>query len=188
MPVVQYTTTKPPVLHAFLWTGNEAALVELPGLEQNDVSFWVEEDGILYIDNLDEPSHVARPHQDYVVRGVTGYFFVVEKEKFEGEYVPMEVLVRGLTVNEYQLSEDSPRIGGITLRRMPQRDGTIKWAIYDGGFWVLSKEYEDGDPWEYEPIPSSRNDEYLARCRYDSIEEALWHWQKWLDTQRAESS
>jgi hypothetical protein len=91
----------------------------------------------------------------------------------------------GLTVNEYQLSEDNPRVGGIVLRRMLQRDGSIKWAIYDGSNVVLSREYEDGDPWEYEPLPSSRDEAYLKRCRYDSIEEALQHWQVWLQRRPA---
>jgi hypothetical protein len=46
-----------------------------------------------------------------------------------------------------------------------------KWAIMEKGT-CLSK---DG-VWEYEPIPSSRNDEYLLRCRFDSPEQALEFW------------
>lgn len=74
-----------------------------------------------------------------------------------------------LVVNEYQL-EGGGRFDAddITLRRMPQRKGADKWAIYNRGA-VLSK---DGD-WEYEPTPSSRTDEYLQRCRFDSMQEAL---------------
>lgn len=42
-----------------------------------------------------------------------------------------------------------------------------KWAIREGGS-VLAK---DGE-WESEPNPSSRDDEFLERTRWDSAEEA----------------
>lgn len=41
------------------------------------------------------------------------------------------------------------------------------WAVRMDGF-TLSKSGE----WEYEPIPSRRDDAYYARCRYDSYEQA----------------
>lgn len=82
--------------------------------------------------------------------------------------------------NEYQLQGGGPYDRyDFTLRRMRQIKGPDKWAVYRNGS-PLSKEGE----WEYEPIPSSRDDAYLKRCRYDSIEEALRHWQEWLQRQR----
>lgn len=42
-----------------------------------------------------------------------------------------------------------------------------KWAVVDNG--VLNKDLQ----WEYEPMPSSRTDEFIARTRFDSIDEAL---------------
>lgn len=42
-----------------------------------------------------------------------------------------------------------------------------KWAVVDNG--VLNKSLE----WEYEPMPSSRDDEFIARTRFDSIELAV---------------
>lgn len=45
--------------------------------------------------------------------------------------------------------------------------GTL-WAVLDCGF-VLNK---DG-VWEYEPMPSSRDDEFLDRCRFDTFEDAV---------------
>lgn len=80
-----------------------------------------------------------------------------------------------LVVNEYQIAPSGLPGGGahelrnITLRRQPQRHGPDKWAIYDGQSVVLDK---DGD-WQHEPLPSSRTEEYLRLCRFDSAEEAL---------------
>lgn len=95
MPVAQYIPRNEPALHAMFWQGREEDLAEMPGLDNSDVSFWVE-DGLLYIHNLDEPepNQIAHTNKHYVVRGVTGYFFVVEKETFERDYISMEVLQR----------------------------------------------------------------------------------------------
>lgn len=46
-----------------------------------------------------------------------------------------------------------------------QRDGSQLWVITRGGA-VLSRL---GD-WEYEPIPSSRSDEFIARTRWPDLE------------------
>jgi hypothetical protein len=43
-----------------------------------------------------------------------------------------------------------------------------KWAVRRLG-WCLRKDHE----WEYEPLPSSRDDDFYARCRFDSINEAI---------------
>jgi len=42
------------------------------------------------------------------------------------------------------------------------------WAVKDGNY-CLNK---DGE-WEYEPMPSSRDEGFLKRCRFESAEEAL---------------
>lgn len=49
----------------------------------------------------------------------------------------------------------------------------VMWKVERRGF-VLAK---DGE-WEYEPNPSSRDDEFYARCRFDTFEEA---WKAALD-------
>lgn len=46
-----------------------------------------------------------------------------------------------------------------------------RWAITDGHS-VLDK---DGD-WIIEPLPSSRDDEYIAKTRWASAEEAYAFW------------
>jgi hypothetical protein len=50
----------------------------------------------------------------------------------------------------------------------PHKPPHDTWAIRKGG-WVLPR---DEDTWEYEPIPSSRDAEFYARCRY-TLDEAL---------------
>lgn len=55
----------------------------------------------------------------------------------------------------------------IMIDRCRQMDGSIKYAVRQSGA-CLNRSGE----WEYEPIPSSRDDEFLARCRFDTWEDA----------------
>lgn len=55
----------------------------------------------------------------------------------------------------------------IMIDRMRQMDGSIKYAVRQSGA-CLSRSGE----WEYEPIPSSRDDEFFARCRFETWEDA----------------
>lgn len=48
-----------------------------------------------------------------------------------------------------------------------QRNGLIFYAVVKDG-WVATKNRE----WEREPIPSSRDEEFLMRARFDGWEEA----------------
>lgn len=59
----------------------------------------------------------------------------------------------------------------ITLELVFQMDGSEKWTIREKGC-CLNKEGE----WEIEPIPSSRDGEFLRRCRFDSLQDALIFW------------
>jgi hypothetical protein len=56
--------------------------------------------------------------------------------------------------------------GDITIQRMAQIDGSHLWKIAKNGN-VLNKQGE----WEWEPMPSSRDDDFLARCRYATLDE-----------------
>jgi hypothetical protein len=47
------------------------------------------------------------------------------------------------------------------------REGTRRFAVVEHG-WVLSRAGE----WEYEPLPSSRDGDFMARCRFDDFEDA----------------
>lgn len=82
--------------------------------------------------------------------------------------------LKNLRINEYQLEGGSwPVVADVILRRMPQREGSDKWAIFDRGA-CLDK---DGD-WVFQPLPSSRDDEFMRSCRFDSAEEALAFWKE----------
>lgn len=67
----------------------------------------------------------------------------------------------------------------IVIAAREGRGRVIRWAIYETsshGAACLSRE---GD-WEFEPTPSSRDEEFFARCRYASLEEAVAELQKHL--------
>lgn len=56
----------------------------------------------------------------------------------------------------------------ILIQSSRQIEGPTLWAVRLNGN-CLNK---SGD-WEWEPMPSSRDDEFLARCRFDSPEAAI---------------
>jgi len=61
------------------------------------------------------------------------------------------------------------KVGTLTVQSMSQLDGRTLWKIADGFGNVLNKQGE----WEWEPMPSSRDDEFLARCRYATLDDVL---------------
>ncbi len=67
-----------------------------------------------------------------------------------------------------QRVENGRIYGEITVQKRPQMDGSVKWAVYQRSTFVLNKDMQ----WEFEPIPSSRDDEFLARTRFDTLLEA----------------
>lgn len=63
-----------------------------------------------------------------------------------------------------------------------QRDpNNIRWAIRDDLRNVLGRDLE----WEYEPFPSSRTDEFLARTRYN-FSEAVDVVRDWIEKEFGE--
>src|SRR5574337_49177 len=69
----------------------------------------------------------------------------------------------------YELPDDTSEV---RLERCKQRDGSYKWAVRRGGACMNI----DGE-FEYEPMPSSRDNAFLARCRFDSAESAYAAWE-----------
>lgn len=55
----------------------------------------------------------------------------------------------------------------IYINRMPQETGEDKYSIKWNSY-VLNKNNE----LEFEPFPSSRDDDYLERCRFNTFDEA----------------
>ena len=70
-------------------------------------------------------------------------------------------------VSEYELPSD------FTIEMARQRDGSILWAVRRGRS-CLNKDLE----MEYEPMPGSRDDEFLGRCRFSTAEDAYSMWER----------
>ncbi|BDC37721.1 hypothetical protein PTKU15_10180 [Paraburkholderia terrae] len=73
----------------------------------------------------------------------------------------------GVEVASYAIQIGGP-YGHISIERTQQIDDTYLWKAKRGSE-CLNK---DGG-WEYEPIPSSRDDAFLGRCRFSTAEEAI---------------
>lgn len=74
---------------------------------------------------------------------------------------PAPAVPDGWTVAAYKAA-------GLTIQSMAQLKGPDLWKIADAAGNVLNKQGE----WEWEPTPSNRDDEFLARCRYATLTEA----------------
>lgn len=71
----------------------------------------------------------------------------------------------GVALQSYRIGKGSD---AIMVECAQQMSGPDRWAVRRHGN-VLSKQGE----WEYEPMPSSRDDEFLERCRFASAAEAM---------------
>ncbi len=69
-------------------------------------------------------------------------------------------------------------ISAVTFDRM-------KSPFYEGEKWAVRRSHsclsKDGE-WEYEPMPSSRDDAFYARCRFDFLEEAMTTFDKQVES------
>lgn len=85
---------------------------------------------------------------------------------------PMAITPGGsFRVDVYGMAAHDPATlgrGRLTIERCVQRDGTSIWAVRDGCGFCLT----DLQEWEHEPIPSSRSDVFLSRCRWSSAVDA----------------
>lgn len=71
-----------------------------------------------------------------------------------------------LIISQYLILSDN-----VQIQAKLQRDKSIKWAVVSSSGFVFSKELKC---FEYEPMPSSRTDEFLADTRFGSAEEAYY--------------
>jgi len=80
---------------------------------------------------------------------------------------PQGVASKGAIVDCYTIQAEL--LGGeIKIQRAGQINGPDLWKVaYFGD--VLNKKGQ----WEWEPMPSGRDDEFLARCRFASAQEAI---------------
>jgi hypothetical protein len=75
------------------------------------------------------------------------------------------VLPEGVVVSGYRIGSGT---GATRVERAQQIEGPDKWAVRQGGN-CLSKAGE----WEWEPMPSGREDDFLERCRFDTAQDAI---------------
>lgn len=74
----------------------------------------------------------------------------------------------GVVVAAYALLAPTRAHDEIRIERARQMSGPDLWAVrYRGD--VLNKQGE----WEWEPMPSGRDEDFLARARFDSAEEGI---------------
>jgi hypothetical protein len=106
--------------------------------------------------------------------------------KIEVKSIPFSNEEQIKRASRFILVETNPQIQNeeIFIERKQQRDGSYKYAICKGGRSVLTKE----SLFEWEPSPSNRDEDYLARARYASLEEAWDFWNNWVDAQQKLSS
>ena len=67
----------------------------------------------------------------------------------------------------------------VVIERRLQIDGTEKWVLKMHE-WVLGK---DGD-FHYEPMPSSRSDEFIENTRFDSPDECHSFWAENVNSEK----
>lgn len=79
--------------------------------------------------------------------------------------------MNGLKVLSMELVSDDLGAPLVTLERVAQRGGPDRWAIRRSGA-VLGRDLE----FDYEPLPSSRNDVFYANYRYATQADALHVW------------
>ena len=70
-----------------------------------------------------------------------------------------------MTACEWRVGE--PGLDELRIVERAQRDGSVLYAVTWRG-WVANRDRE----WEHEPIPSSRDDDFLLRCRFADWEAA----------------
>jgi hypothetical protein len=66
-----------------------------------------------------------------------------------------------------------------TLERVGQSAGPDRWAVRRGRMCLAST-----GEWEWEPLPSGRDEAFFARCRFATAEAALAAWDSYLATRR----
>lgn len=86
----------------------------------------------------------------------------------------MDIKTENLEIASYYLVNpvNSGKAGiPVVLEKVFGREEKAKWAVRDGGDCLNKK-----GKFEYEPMPSSRTEDFLNRCRFSSTEEALEAW------------
>jgi hypothetical protein len=67
----------------------------------------------------------------------------------------------------WRIEGATDRLREVTIEAVARPDGPDRYAVRCAGS-VINK---DGE-WEYEPQPSSRDEDFFARCRFDTFADA----------------
>ena len=84
---------------------------------------------------------------------------IAEVRALREDAVPVDVRVESYSLPDAE----------IEIVRVKQRSGPDKWKALHGGYYCLNK----AGQWELEPMPSSRGDDFIDRCRFDTAQEAI---------------
>lgn len=68
----------------------------------------------------------------------------------------------------------------VSVRKMKQRNGSFLWAVYCNGSVLSTSGY-----FMYEPIPSNRDENFLKEARFESIEDSIKYFKKFLDNEES---
>lgn len=79
--------------------------------------------------------------------------------------IVLENCLIGLAIKPARLRNS---VGGNVLVERRRGRGSIKWCVMDVGLCLA----KDGS-WDYEPLPSSRDDKYLENHSFDTLREAI---------------
>jgi hypothetical protein len=90
-------------------------------------------------------------------------------QALEAEVAGLRAKLNGAVIAAYTLpAPDGSKLDEIRIERARQMDGGALWAVRFRGD-VLNKQ----GVWEWEPMPSGRDDDFLARARFDSATAAI---------------
>lgn len=98
--------------------------------------------------------------------------------KIEDYLTPREYVVKGSGKNLYFLDDPTSFRDEVKIswRGRNRGQGPEHWAVMRNGN-CLAKNGE----WEWEPSPSQRYGDFIERCRYETVEEALETYLKYKD-------
>lgn len=149
--------------------------------DDEDAPDWFDEDDIDHLKALHKRIEKIADHSGAIWRVIGGFSVfsypsnqLIDLTKNVIELHPRIVAalaaqeaLAGVAVASYAIEIGAP-YGQITIDRTQQIDGSYLWKAKRGSD-CLNK----GGEWEYDPLPSSRDDAFLARCRFSTAEEAI---------------
>lgn len=104
------------------------------------------------------------------------YLYTEDQDRFIGFCAALESTERlagggakGVIIDAYAFPSATQFGNEIRVQRTRQIEGPALWKVVDGRGNCLNKSGE----WEWEPMPSSRDAEFLSRCRFPTADAAI---------------